>query len=259
MKAFSKILFFFIIIFLMVPIGTMFIWSFFSNWQSDFFLPRDFTIEGFKYFFMSGDYIVAVKSMVFSILIAIISVILSITLSRFLIKSRFKYKLQLESLFYFPMLLPVVSISMGSHKMFLGLNGGLDGFVISILHIYFSLPYAFKIVYSCYLTWGIEYENIGRELGASEIKAFFSINVPIYLKGYMSSFIMAFVVSYSQYFINYFIGNPKFVNFSMIMTSYIAGSNRNISSVYTFMYVGLGIVVMIISSYIEKIKNIKEF
>jgi ABC-type spermidine/putrescine transport system permease subunit II len=173
MKVFSKGLFFLIIIFLMIPIATMLIWSFFSNWQSGFLLPKDFTLDGFKYFFMSGDYIIAVKSTLFSISIAIISVILSITLSRFLIKSTFIYKLQLESLFYFPMLLPVVSISMGSHKMFLGLNGGLDGVVITILHIYFSLPYAFKIVYSCYLTWGMEYENIGRELGASEIKAFF--------------------------------------------------------------------------------------
>lgn len=258
MKIFSRALFFLIMAFLILPVLTMLIWSFFANWYSDSLLPSNLTLDGFRYFFASGDYMVAIKSLIFSTIIGIISVILSIMLSRFLILSSSRHKLKMESFFYFPMLLPVVSISIGSHKMFLGFSGSFSGIIIAILHIYFSLPYAFKIVYSCYQAWGMEYEQIGRELGASESMAFFRINLPLYLKGYLASFIMAFVVSYSQYFINYFIGDPRFVNFSMIMTAYVTNSNRNISSVYTFMYIILGIIVMIISSYIEKTENIKE-
>ena len=258
MKRLSSICYYIVMTFLVLPVITMIIWSFFATWSSDELLPEHITLNGFRYFFKSGDYVIAFKSACFSLFVGIFAVVLSILLSRFLIRCNSRYKSQLESLFYFPMLLPVVSISIGSHKMFLGLQGDLAGITIVLLHVYFSLPYAFKIIYSCYSVWGMEYEQIGRELGASEIKAFFLINLPIYLRGYISGFIMAFVVSYSQYFINYFMGDPRFVNFSMIMTPYITGSNRNISSTYTLMYVVVGIAVMMVSALIEKKYGIKE-
>jgi ABC-type spermidine/putrescine transport system permease subunit II len=237
--------FYTILLFLVLPLVTMLVWSLVSP-------------NGFEYLIRSGDYIVAIESAVFSLEIGLISVILSISLSRYLIKANIKHKVQLESLFYFPMLIPVVSVSIGSHKIFLGLGSQVSGLIIVLLHVYFSLPYAFKIVYACYSAWGVEYEQVGRELGASKLRVFFSINLPVYLKGYTSAFIMAFVVSYSQYFINYFIGDPRYVNFSMIMTPYISSSNRNISSVYTLVYVVLGIVVMGVLALIEKKFSVKD-
>lgn len=251
----NKIIMIITMTFLILPIISMIIWSFFSYWSVNELLPKYFTLKGFLYFFKSGDWLVAFNTVIFSLIVAFISLVLSIMLSRFFIKSKFKYKLQLESLFYLPMLLPVVSVSIGSHKMFLNVLSNFGWLIIIILHIYFSLPYCFKIVYSCYAIWGIEEEQVARGLGASKFEAFYLINVPIYLKGYVSSFIMAFIISYSQYFINFFIGDAKFVNFSMIMSPYIIGSNRNISSVYTLMYIVFGVIVMLICSYVEKMNN----
>lgn len=255
MKILNKIIFIVIMIFLLLPLASMVLWSFFSSWGAENLLPQNFTLRGFVYFFNSQDCIIALKSVLYSLQVAFISLILSIMLSRFFITTDFRYKIQLESLFYLPMLLPVVSVCIGSHKMFLSLFSGCSGLVVILLHIYFSLPYSFKIVYSCYEIWGIEQEHIARGLGASRWKSFYLINVPIYLKGYVTSFIMAFIISYSQYFINFFIGDSRFVNFSMIMTPYITGSDRNISSVYTLMYILYGIIVMVLCSLIEKSFN----
>ncbi len=176
-------------------------------------------------------------------------------LSRFFVITNYKYKTQLESLFYLPMLLPVVSICIGSHKMFLQLFSGCSGLIVLLLHVYFSLPYSFKIVYSCYEIWGIEQEQVARGLGASRWKSFYLINVPVYLNGYVTGFIMAFIISYSQFFINFFIGDSSFMNFSMIMTPYITGSDRNISSAYTLLYILYGIIVMVLCSLIENLFN----
>ncbi len=52
-----------------------------------------------------------------------------------------------------------------------------------------------------------------------------------------------------------FIGNNNHVNFSMIMTPYVANSNRNISAVYTLMYILYSVIVMIITSFITKRYN----
>jgi len=255
MRILNKSIFIIIMIFLMLPLVSMILWSFFSSWGTESLLPQNFTLKGFVYFFNSQDHLIASKSVLYSLLVAFISLVLSIMLSRFFITTNFKYKIQLESLFYLPMLLPVISVCIGSHKMFLKLFSGYSGLIVILLHIYFSLPYSFKLVYSYYEIWGIQQEQIARGLGASKWKSFYLINVPIYLNGYVTSFIMAFIISYSQYFINFFIGDSRFVNFSMIMTPYITGADRNISSVYTLLYILYGIVVMVLCSLIEKLFN----
>ena len=255
MKILNKLIFVTIMLFLLLPLVSMVLWSFFSSWGTDSLLPQNFTVRGFLYFFNSKDCIIALKSVLYSLLAGFTALVLSIMLSRFFIKTSFRYKTQLESLFYLPMLLPVVSVCIGSHKMFLKLFSGNGGLIVLLLHIFFSLPYSFKIVYSCYESWGTEQEYTARGLGASRWQSFYLINIPVYLKCYITGFIMAFIISYSQYFINFFIGDSRLVNFSMIMTPYITGSDRNISSAYTLLYILYGIIVMVLSSAIEKIYN----
>jgi len=256
MKILNKALTILVMSFLILPVVSMLIWSFFTSWSSDSLFPQNFSLTGFIYFFKSNDWIVAIKSVGFSLAVALVSLILSIMVSRSFVTSNFKYKSLLESIFYLPMLLPVVSICIGSHKIFLSLFSNMYGFMVFVLHIYFSLPYAFKMVYSYYVLWGVEQEQVARGLGANKYQAFYMVNIPVYLKGYISSFIMAFIISYSQYFINFFIGDSNFVNFSMVMTPYISGSNRNIASLYTLMYILYGIIVMMICFFIEKRTNI---
>ncbi len=250
-KFFYRAILFIILTFLMLPILSMVIWAFFSNWKTTDILPNSFTLAGFQYFFTSKDWYIGIKSVIFSMEVALVATISSIMVSRLLISINLKAKVALESIFYLPMLLPVISVCLGSHKLFL--KSPLSStFALLILHIYFSLPYAFKMIYSYYTVWGIEEEVTARGLGASFWQAFKYINIPIYIQGYIGSFVMAFIISYSQYFINLFIGNNNHVNFSMIMTPYITNSNRNISAVYTLMYVFYGVIVMIVTSLIGK-------
>lgn len=247
----KSVLIFSILIFLVLPIISMMVWAFFKSWKATDILPNTFTLDGFKYFFTSGDWFIGIKSIFFSIEVALISLVLSIMAARFFITTHIKYKITLESIFYLPMLLPVISICLGSHKLFLNYFTSCS-IAVLVLHIYFSLPYAFKLIYSYYTVWGIGDELTARGLGASFWQAFKYVNIPLYAQGYASSFFMAFIISYSQYFINMFIGDNSHVNFSMIMTPYIGNSNRNIASVYTLMYILHGVIVMIISSYITK-------
>ena len=250
-KFFNTAILFMIFTFLILPILSMLIWAFFSNWKAADILPSFFTLDGFKYFFTSKDWYIGIKSVVFSMEVALIATILSIMVSRFLISITIKSKIALESIFYLPMLLPVISVCLGSHKLFLKYDLS-STCALLILHTYFSLPYAFKMIYSYYAVWGIEEELTARGLGASTWQAFKYINIPIYMQGYTGAFLMAFIVSYSQYFINLFIGNNNHVNFSMIMTPYVTNSNRNISAVYTLMYIFYSVVVMILTSLIGK-------
>lgn len=252
MKILNKFLRVLLLTFFLLPLLSMVLWMFFASWEAEALLPSHFTLAWFRYFFLSGDWLLGLKSTVFSSGVALLSLGLSIMLSRFFVKTNFRYKAQLETFFYLPMLLPLVGITIGSHKMLLklGLDGGI---MVFLLHVYFALPYGFRMVYSLYRLWGVEQEQIARGLGAGRLRAFCEVNVPLYMHGYLGAFVMAFIISYSQYFINFFVGDYRWVNFSMIMTPYIMGSDRNLASVYIFMYMIYGILVMLICSWIERV------
>ncbi|MGM9652223.1 MAG: hypothetical protein ACI3XP_01130 [Eubacteriales bacterium] len=118
--------------------------------------------------------------------------------------------------------------------------------------MYFAFPYVFKLAYSCYAALGTGAETSAKNLGAGKCRIFFQIHLPTYLFGYLTAFMMGFIVSYSQYFVNFYLGGADHINFSMIMTPLVTGSNRNLASVYTLMYLLFGSAVLLICSVIPK-------
>ena len=90
MKNLNKLIFTLLIVFLFLPLLSMLIWTFFSSWAVNDKLPSNLSFKWFVYFINSGDWIIGVRSVFFSIVVAFVSLILSIMLSRFFIKSSFK-------------------------------------------------------------------------------------------------------------------------------------------------------------------------
>ena len=223
---------------LLLPFVSMLIYAFFARWQADMPLPENFTLDGFRTFFRR-DFDTAVKSVLFSLGAAAVTLILCVPTARGLVSARSSVRQLIEPLLYLPMLLPAVSVSMGSHKLFLALS--LAGTpAVFLMHVYFAFPYVFKLVYSCYTALGTDTETAARNLGAGRLRVFLEIHLPTYLSGYMTAFLMGFIISYSQYFVNFYLGGADNINFSMVMTPLITGSNRNLASVYTLMYLLFG-------------------
>lgn len=243
----------FLILFLAVilfPFVSMLVYAFFARWPADSLFPQHFTLEGFRTF-LKRDIDVALRSTLFSLGAAALTLMLSIPAARGLLKIRSRVRRWVEPLLYLPMLLPVVSVSMGSHKLFLALS--LTGTpAILLMHIYFAFPYVFKLAYSCYAALGIGTETSAKNLGVGRCRIFFQIHLPTYLFGYLTAFMMGFIISYSQYFVNFYLGGADHINFSMIMTPLVTGSNRNLASVYTLMYLVFGGVVLLACSVIPK-------
>lgn len=229
-----------------IPFVSMLIFSVFARWPMDSLFPQTVTLDGFRYFF-ERDFGTAVSTTLFSMGVSLFTVLLCIPAARGLLNVRGRIRRWIEPLLYLPMLLPVVSVSMGSHKLFLALSWTGTPAVF-LMHVYFALPYVFKMVYSCYTVLGTSMETAAKNLGIGRWRIFFQVHLPIYLSGYLSAYIMGFIISYSQYFVNFYLGNADDINFSMVMTPLITGSNRNIASVYTLMYLLFGAAVLLLCS-----------
>ncbi len=248
---FSVFLALFFGILLFAPVLGMVIYSLFARWPKEAFWPENFTLRGFEVFF-KRDFTTALSSALFSAGVSAAALLIGIPAAKGLVSLSGKLKKSFEGLLILPMLLPVVTVSIGSHKLFLTL--GFTGPVaIFVMHLYFSFPYAFKILYSAYRSLGKSGICRAKNLGATDMRAFWLIEVPVYLPAYTSAFVMGFVVSYSQYFVNLYLGGAKGVNFSVILSQLLTGADRNLASVYSLMYLVFGAVVIGISRLSERL------
>lgn len=246
----NRILLAVFILLISFPFISMCVLSLSLRWPIDSALPQGFTLKGFEHFFKK-DADVAIRSVFFSLGASAITLLIAVPAVRGMMNMPHFLSRIAEAVFCFPMLLPVVSVCIGGHKLLLHF-GGTGTWAVMLMHVYFALPYVLQPVYSAYALLGRRTEVAAVNLGAGPIRIFIKIHLPMYLTDYILAFMIGFVISYSQYFVNFYFGSAKNINFSMVMTPLLAGSNRNVASVYTFMYVLFGSLVVAGCSILQR-------
>ena len=223
--------------FFLIPILVLVIWSMVISWRFEDVLPSVISFRYILHIFTSGNYIILIKSLIFSFAVAVASIIIAVLASSSLVRMKKSYTSWIEILFYLPMLLPTISICLGLHRILLSIptSAMLN---IFLLHVYFSFPYAFKVIFSAHKQNGYKIINTGKNLGLSDIRILAHLEIPMLKKDFYGAFIFSFAVSYGQYFINYFFGDIRTVNFSMILAPFLATSNRSVSAAYILYFIG---------------------
>lgn len=248
MKMFTRSFKFLLFSFFLLPVISLIVWSSSILWKFEDLFPRQFSGSGFAYFWSSGDYKILLYTCLFSCSVAFVSVMFSIMFSSGLMRINKRLATRFEGFVYLPMLLPVVGICMGIHKFFLRFSEEPTLNVFA-MHVYFSLPYAFIIVYAAYKENGRKWILISKNLGLTNLQTLVHIEFPMIKEYLYSAFLFAFSVSYGQYFVNVFVGDYTDVNFSMVVAPYLQTSDRNIGSVYILMYLLVGFLV---TSFVRK-------
>lgn len=233
-----------------LPMVSLLVNAFFSRWGREDLFPRGITADGFA-MFLSRDAESALRSFLFSLAVALAVLMISIPAAWGVSRLPGKLRRSAETILYLPMLMPAVSVTMGSEKLFLAVSMTGTGAVF-LMHMYFALPYTFALVYACHKAWGLGEEKAAQNLGSGVFRTFFQVHLPRYRNGYLNAFRMGFIISWGQYFVNFYLGGWQDVNFSMILEPYITGSNRNLASAYTVVFLLAGSIVLLACNRIRK-------
>ncbi|MBQ7549670.1 MAG: ABC transporter permease [Clostridia bacterium] len=92
----------------------------------------------------------------------------------------------------------------------LGMNGVLGFWTLFIAHVTFSLPYVILNVLPKLRQTDHNIFEAARDLGCTQISAFFKVVLPSILPGIFSGLIMAFTLSLDDFIISYFVSGPRF-------------------------------------------------
>lgn len=215
------------------PLTNLLLWAVAERWYFPYTLPVEY---GFSYwmnvFSPRGN---AMGSLVMSVIIASLTVVVSIglaipagyALARLPLPQRGLILLVLLIPQAFPNLPVYVNIARIFYQF--GLNGTVLGVVL--VHVTHGLVYAVWIATAAFSAIDRELEEAARSMGASALRTFADVTLPIAAPGLLASAVFVFLESLDEFTGTYFVGAPNISTLPLLLYTAGSGGNYQIASI----------------------------
>jgi len=255
-KTIEIIIFIVFIFFLFAPVLSLGIWSVALRWYWPYTLPQKI---GFDYWLqalgitksLTLGAVNVVPAFLLSLGIAIIVVVITMAISIPAGYALAKLKIPgflkgiILVLFLLPQAFPQQPVFLNLMLMFnkIGLTGTVLGVIF--VHLVVSLVYAVWITTSTFSSIPPELEEAARSVGASRLKAFFRVTLPISTPGLIASAVFVFLTSMDEFTGTFFVGLPFVTTLPMTLYS-ASGSNIQFASVTAILLLIPSILFMVL-------------
>lgn len=172
-------------------------------------------------------------------------------------RSKFKANGVMEYIATLPIMTPEIILGMVFLAFFslLGLPFGLTTLVIS--HTAFCIPYVFMQVKARLVGMDKSYEEAARDLGASRVRVFFDITLPLITPAILSGVLLSFAMSLDDVIISVFVTGVDTNTLPIkIYSSLKTGVTPKINALCTLMF-AVTFILVGLSSAIGRIQNRK--
>jgi putative spermidine/putrescine transport system permease protein len=215
------------------PLANLALWSVAERWYTPYKLP---VIYGTRYweqvFRPTGD---AMASLGTSVWIAVLTVIVALALSVPAGYALARLKLPMRALFMIVFLLPQafpsVAIYINVARIFynLGINGTVLGVVL--VHAAHGLVYSVWIAAAAFAAVDKDLELAARNIGASPLRTFFTVTLPLAAPGVIASGIFVFLESLDEFTGTFFVGVPQVTTLPLLLYNAAMGGNYQVASI----------------------------
>lgn len=215
------------------PLANLMLWTVAEKWYFPHALPLQY---GFSYwanvFSPRGN---ATSSLITSILIAGLTVVVSIGLAipagYALARLRLPMRGVILLVLLIPQAFPNLPVYVNVARIFyqFQLNGTVLGVVL--VHVTHGLVYAVWIATAAFSAIDRELEEASRSIGASALRTFFDVTLPIAAPGLLASAIFVFLESLDEFTGTYFVGAPDITTLPLLLYTAGSGGNYQIASI----------------------------
>lgn len=147
------------------------------------------------------------------------------------------------AMLYAPLLIPQVSFLIGAQTLLVRLN--LDGGFAALVwaHLLFVLPYVFLALADPWRALDPRYARIASCLGASPLRVFFAVKMPLLLRPLSVAAAVGFAVSAALYLPTLFAGGGRWTSLTTEAVTLASGGDRRVLGVYAFAQAALPLIV----------------
>ena len=235
----KKLLLFLCGLCILLPLGMLVLYAFAGRWPWPALFPESFSAARLYDTLDGSTLSVLLRSIGSSFLSALLSTLVAAPAARAIACYHFPGKRIIRALLLAPVLLPSTAYFVGLQTLFTRL-GIIDTTLAVILsHAIVILPYGVWTLTDVMNSVGLGLEEQARSLGASPFSALATVTLPLLLPALVSVTALGFVISFGQYFLTLMIGGGRVRTFAMLAVPYIQGGDRQISALYSLIFVGI--------------------
>jgi putative spermidine/putrescine transport system permease protein len=197
-----------VLVFLVLPILVVMPLSFNSQPYFTYPLPG-LSLRWYQEFFDSADWMLALKNTVITgVVSTIIATVLGVTASLGLTSSRIRGKQIITGILISPMIVPLIITAVGVYFAFspLGITDSLVGLILA--HAALGAPFVVVTVTATLAGFNETLSRAGRSLGASPLRVFLQVKLPIIAPGVVSGALFAFATSFDEIVVALFLTGP---------------------------------------------------
>ena len=214
-----------VVLFLYAPIVILLIFSFNDSAVPTFPLSG-FTLHWYHQFLSNSDLRGALEtSAIIASLSSLGAVLLGILASIALTRRRFRGKSAVSALLLSPLVIPYVVFGISLLLLFHQLGVPRSLLTVVIGHIVISLPYTILVLVPRLDQIDVSLEEAAFDLGASRLRTFRSITLPLILPAVVSAFLIAFTTSFDEYAVASFVVGSR-VTFPIYLYSALRFPNQ---------------------------------
>ncbi len=234
--------------FIFGPLANLLLWTIAEKWYFPHSLPLEYGFSSWaRVFAPRGG---AAQSLTNSLIVAFLTVVLSLLLAipagYALARLKLPFRALILLAFLIPQAFPNLTVYVNVARIFyeIRLNGTILGVVL--VHASHGLVYAVWIATAAFSAIDEELEQAARSAGASALRAFLDITLPLAAPGLMASAIFVFLESLDEFTGSYFVGAPDVNMLPLLLYTAGSGGNYQIASITALLLLVPSLVFMFI-------------
>jgi ABC-type spermidine/putrescine transport system permease subunit II len=219
--------------FIFGPLVNLVIWSVAEAWFWPNRLPSQYGFRFWERVFRPEGQ--AMEALWLSIWIASLTtalcLLVSIPAAWALAKARLRWRAAILLLFLLPQAFPNLPVYINVARIFFsfGLNGTVPGVVL--VHAAHGLVYSIWIATAAFAAVDDDLELAARNMGASALRAFRTVTLPLAAPGIAASAVFVFLESLDEFTASYFVGAPDVRTLPLLLFSAAAGGNMQTAAI----------------------------
>jgi len=241
------------------PLMVFILYAFSTRWFFPQPLPNEWTSEVFLR--TLGDARVRQglrDSLSIAVIVSLLSLVFGLPAARVLGLRKFPGRQFAWLVLFLPTIVPPLAIGMGLNILFLqvGLAGSHTGVVLA--HLIPTLPYVIFTLAGAFARYDENFEYQSLVLGASPLRTFLTITLPLITPSLVVAVLFAFLISWSQYLLTLLIGSGRIITLPILLFSAASGGNPVSIATLSLIFLAPPILVIAITARQQRGGQLKE-
>lgn len=235
--------------FIYLPILLMMAMAF--NQSNNYTLPFEPSLQWFERLLVNETLWRAGRN---SLLLAVANTIVATALGTMTALAFSRYRIRghtlLKILLFPPIAMPwlILATSMLVFFFYSGIGRGLHAMLLA--HVALSMPYVIVVVGARLQSFGVDLEEAAATLGASPLRVFFKITLPVIAPGVAAAALFAFGISFDQFVTSYFLSPPGVTTLPVeIYASIRKGFTPEINAISTIIIIVSMLLLLLVSRF----------